>query len=142
MKTVQKNGFDFVFDPGACETCPGHCCSGTSGKVWVSPREIEQICVFLGVNFVDFAARYLRRVENRFSLQERRVADAFECIFFDGAEKKCSIYGVRPHGCRSYPFWDYFKIHPQQVALECPGIRDKETDGNSTSAGEKIPMSI
>jgi len=123
MDAVQKNGFDFVFDPSACETCPGYCCNGSSGNVWVSPQEIEEICLFLNKNFVDFAAKYLRRVENRFSFQERLVEDAFECIFFDGHEKKCSIYGLRPSGCRTYPFWDHFKNHPEQVAGECPGIK-------------------
>jgi len=126
MDTVQKNGFDFIFNPRACETCPGHCCSGTSGNVWVTPQEIEQICLFLHMNFLDFATRYLRRVDNRFSFQERVVTDAFECIFFDGTDKKCSIYALRPSGCRTYPFWDYFKNHPEQVARECPGIKEKK----------------
>ena len=125
MDIVQKDGFDFVFDPSACEACTGYCCCGNSGNVWVNPQEVELICLFLKMNFVDFAAKYLRRVENRLSLQERLVGDAFECVFFDGIEKKCSIYGLRPSGCRTYPFWDYFKIHPKQVARECPGIRGK-----------------
>ncbi|MBV5305906.1 MAG: YkgJ family cysteine cluster protein [Desulfobulbaceae bacterium] len=126
MDTVQKDGFDFVFDPSACEACAGFCCCGNSGNVWVSPQEVELICLFLKMNFVDFAAKYLRRVGNRFSFQERMVAEAFECIFFDGIEKKCSIYALRPSGCQTYPFWDYFKIHPEQVARECPGIRGRK----------------
>lgn len=126
MDGVQKDGFDFVFDPGACETCSGLCCSGASGNVWVSHQEMVRICSFLQMHFIDFRERYLRRVENRYCLQERIVADAMECIFFDGNQKKCSIYALRPSGCRSYPFWDHFKSHPEQLIKECPGVRGKK----------------
>jgi len=130
MVEIQRSGFDFVFDPGACETCPGYCCSGASGNVWVSCQEIEGICLFLQVNFIDFMERYLRRVENRFSLRERVGANGLECIFFDGIEKKCSIYTVRPSGCRTYPFWEHFKTHPEEVVKECPGINERPKEGN------------
>jgi Fe-S-cluster containining protein len=124
MDVVCKNGFAFTFNPGACRICPGYCCRGTSGKVWVSLPEIERICSFLQMNVVDFMDRYLWRVENRLSFQERAVADGLECIFFDETERRCSIYQVRPSGCRTYPFWDHFKADPQQVLNECPGIRE------------------
>lgn len=125
MDLVQRDGFDFVFDPGACEICPGHCCCGESGNVWVDQEEIGRICVFLQIHFIDLLEKYLQRVGNRFSCKERVTEQGLECIFFQGAVKKCSIYAVRPSGCRSYPFWDHFKTHAEQVASECPGIKKR-----------------
>ncbi len=126
MDFVQMDGFDFVFDPSACEICPGHCCCGESGNIWVTQQEINRICEFLHMHSFDFMERYLRRVGNRFSCKEHVTEQGMECVFFQGAEQKCSIYAERPSGCRSYPFWDYFKTHPEQLDNECcPGIRKK-----------------
>lgn len=125
MGLVQMDGFYFVFDPSACESCPGHCCCGESGNVWVNQQEIDRICGFLQMHRVDFMERYLRRVENRFSCKEHVIEQGLQCVFFQGAEKKCSIYAVRPSGCRSYPFWDYFKTHGGELVKECPGIKKK-----------------
>ncbi|MCG2742702.1 MAG: YkgJ family cysteine cluster protein [Desulfobacteraceae bacterium] len=125
MAAIQMDGFDFVFDPGACETCPGQCCCGESGNVWVNLQEINRICLFLQIHFIDLVEAYLHRVGNRFSCKERVTEQGMECIFFKGAEKKCSIYAVRPTGCRSYPFWDHFKTHTEQLVQECPAIKKK-----------------
>ena len=123
MAVVQKDGFNFVFDPDACETCPGHCCCGESGNVWVNQQEISRICLFLGINSIDLMETYLHRVGTRFSCKERLTEHGLECIFFRGAEQKCSIYAVRPSGCRSYPFWDHFRTCSEEVVVECPGVR-------------------
>jgi hypothetical protein len=119
---VQMDGFDFAFNPSACDACAGSCCCGESGNVWVSQQEMNRICEVLRMNCIDFMEKYLQRVGNRFSCKERVTEHGLECIFFQGIEKKCSIYAVRPSGCRSYPFWDHFKTCPQQVGKECPGI--------------------
>ena len=116
------DGFDFVFNSRACETCSGACCCGESGQVWVSQKEMSRICEFLQMNCIDFMERYLRRVGNRFSCKERGTEHGFECVFFQEIERKCLIYAVRPSRCRTYPFWEHFKIFPEQVARECPGI--------------------
>lgn len=125
MDLVQMDGFDFIFDPGACEICPGHCCCGETGNVWVNQQDISRIRGFLHMSSIDFMERYLRRVDNRFSCKEHVVEQGLECVFFQGAEHKCSIYAVRPSGCRSYPFWDHFKTHADQLVKECPGIKKK-----------------
>ncbi|MDO9042572.1 MAG: YkgJ family cysteine cluster protein [Desulfocapsaceae bacterium] len=122
LDIVQMDGFDFEFNPGACDTCPGACCCGESGQVWVSQQEMNRICEFLQMNCIDFMEKYLRRVGNRFSCKERIAGHGLECIFFQGIERKCAIYSVRPSGCRTYPFWEHFKMFPEQVAKECPGI--------------------
>ena len=122
LDIIQMDGFDFVFNPGSCDTCPGTCCCGESGQVWVSQQEMNRICEFLQMNCIDFMEKYLRRVGNRFSCKERVAEHGLECIFFQGIDRKCTIYSVRPSGCRTYPFWDYFKTCSEQVGKECPGI--------------------
>ena len=129
LDIVQMDGYGFAFDPGACERCAGSCCCGESGNVWVSQQEINRICGFLQINCIDCLEKYLHRIGNRFSCKERATDFGLECIFFLSIEKKCSIYAVRPSGCRSYPFWEYFKTCPEQVVKECPGIIVKIKEG-------------
>ncbi len=123
MTIIRKQGFDFGFDPVACDECPSYCCCGESGYVWVSQQEFSQICEFLHINPVDCLDRYFQRVGNALSLKERVVEGRFECVFIEGAEKRCSVYEVRPVQCREFPFWNYFKKHKDEVVRECPGIR-------------------
>ncbi len=123
MDGVYRDGFDFVFDPKACEVCPGYCCCGETGHVWVSPLEMEGIRMFLQENPVDFIEKYFFRINGRLSCQERVTEAGLACVFFQGEEKKCAIYAVRPSACRSYPFWSYFKENPDLLLKECPGVK-------------------
>ena len=48
------------------------------------------------------------------------------CVFLDdGAEARCSIYPVRPHKCREWPFWPEL-LHDERlralVERTCPGV--------------------
>jgi Fe-S-cluster containining protein len=122
MSIIRMDGFDFSFDPSACEECPGYCCCGESGKIWVSQQEILQICSLLQMNPIDFTLGYLNRIGNRFSIKERPAERGFECVFFQSSQNRCSIYAARPFQCRQYPFWEHFKKHKEQVIKECPGI--------------------
>ena len=124
LDIIRKKGFDFGFDPGACQKCPGNCCCGESGNVWVSQEEILLICDFLGINTIDFMKNYVNRIGSRLSIKERFTGHDYECIFFNGNARNCSIYAVRPVQCRQFPFWEYFKRHRDQVIKECPGIRE------------------
>ncbi|MFH1674395.1 MAG: YkgJ family cysteine cluster protein [Pseudomonadota bacterium] len=134
MGIIQRDGFDFSFDPSGCEGCPGYCCCGESGNVWVSQNEILQICSFLQTNIVDYIRTYLNRIGNRFSIKERFTEQGFECVFFECSKKQCSIYPVRPLQCRQYPFWEHFKEHKDQVIKECPGIIAKRQGPCRTGA--------
>ncbi len=118
-----KEGFAFRFDPGACENCEGNCCIGESGYIWVTPAEIEAIASYLEMDEELFKTRCLRKVKYRYSLAERKNGESYECLFFDPAVKRCTIYPVRPTQCRTFPFWDYFKDHIEEVEKECPGIQ-------------------
>ena len=123
MAIIRREGFDFGFDPGACEACPGFCCCGERGTVWVSQPEINRLCRFLQVNPVDFIQHYLTRIDNRFSIKEKVGEEGCACLFFDTTKRRCSVYAVRPLQCREFPFWEHFRENKEEVIKECPGIR-------------------
>lgn len=120
MSIIQKEGYPFAFNSRRCSTCPGKCCTGHSGYVWVSIEEIEGMAETLGISFAEFATRYTYRENGRFSLKEvQRESGDFACIFYN---QGCKIYEQRPEQCRTFPFWDTFKQKPQLAEEECPGI--------------------
>jgi len=123
MNIIQKEGFDFGFDPSACESCPGYCCRGESGNIWVNHEDILRMCRLLQTNPIDFIPHYLNRINNRLSIKERVGEYSMECVFFDHHQKCCSIYAARPRQCRTFPFWEHFKRHKKELIKECPGIR-------------------
>ena len=120
--------YPYTFDPEACQTCPGTCCNGKSGNIWVSRKEIEDIAKFLGLKTEDFILDYLRGINNRYSIKELRTGNNYACVFFDHEKNGCSIYPVRPEQCRTFPFWPWFREHPQELFKECPGARELTID--------------
>lgn len=124
MALIRREGFDYGFDPDACEKCNGGCCRGESGDIWVNPAEIEAISQFLDISVFSFIETYLHRIGNRFSINERHIFQEFECVFLnEGDEKKCRIYPVRPAQCRLFPFWSYYRTRKEALLKECPGVR-------------------
>jgi hypothetical protein len=122
MAIKHQEGYPFAFEPRACNSCPGKCCTGKSGYIWATPDEVEAMSQSLGLSFAEFATRYTYRERGRFSLKEvQRTQGDFACIFFD---RGCKIYDVRPEQCRTFPFWDTFRREPRLVKGECPGIVD------------------
>jgi Fe-S-cluster containining protein len=119
MKLIQKDGFNYKFNPKACESCEGNCCIGESGYIWVNDEEIENIAKFLDMSIEKFKKECLIKVGNRFSIKERKYKNGFACIFFN---KGCIIYPVRPNQCRTFPFWNYFKNNIEELLKECPGV--------------------
>lgn len=130
---VLQEGFDFGFDVAACENCPGYCCTGKSGYIWVSEQEISNIAACLGENIDGFISRYLVRIGRRFCIKEVKMGGAFCCLFFDEKNRRCAIYEERPAQCRTFPFWQYFKDNPDEAAKECPGVRRISAGGCSAS---------
>jgi len=123
ISLVEKEGFKYKFNPLACASCEGACCTGESGYIWVKYSEIEKIAQFLELTIEEFATMYLRKVKNRYSIIEKRVGvNDYACIFFNNNTKQCEIYPVRPRQCSSFPFWDIFKGDIEEVKKECPGI--------------------
>ena len=121
-EVIQRKGFAFTFSPGACERCQGRCCNGESGTIFVNGSEIRTISKFLGIGISELMEEYLVKVSHKFSIREIRTNTNYACIFYEKEKNRCSIYPVRPHQCRTFPFWGYFRDRPQEAARECPGV--------------------
>lgn len=119
---ISKEGFDFTFDENACEKCGGKCCTGESGNIFASKEELEKIQIFLGLNDEEFKEKFLHKVGFRMSFKEFKFEEGFACIFFDTQKRRCKIYPLRPNQCRTFPFWEYFKTHKEELKKECIGI--------------------
>lgn len=125
MSIITKEGFDFAFNPSACEACEGNCCIGESGNIWINREEIENLRSHLDVTLDEVYSRFLEKRGYKYSLKEIKLEENnFACIFFDLDKKQCSIYEVRPTQCRTFPFWNYFKDNKEEVIKECPAIKE------------------
>jgi Fe-S-cluster containining protein len=124
MNIIKKQGFDFGFDPQGCDTCEGNCCIGESGNIWINKQEIENLSNHLDISLEELRFRFLEKRGYKYSIKEIKLSsDNYACIFFDLEKKQCSIYEARPIQCRTFPFWDYFKNHKEEVIKECPAIK-------------------
>ena len=124
--TITKEGFNYAFTPSACATCGGRCCTGESGYIYVNKTEAQAICEFLNIDIKQLVSQYLFKKGYRYSIKERKIGDSYECIFYDATSNGCTIYEARPTQCRTFPFWDYFKTHLEELREECPGIVPRE----------------
>jgi Fe-S-cluster containining protein len=122
MNVIGKEGFNYLFNAEFCKRCEGRCCNGETGSIFVNRDEIETISRFLKMEAATFIAEYLRKESYRFSLKEVKENKNYACVLFDSKRNRCSIYPVRPTQCKTFPFWDYFKDKPEELARECPGV--------------------
>ncbi|MDD2791176.1 MAG: YkgJ family cysteine cluster protein [Sulfurimonas sp.] len=121
---MSQEGYPYRFNPSACETCQGKCCTGESGYIYVTMAEIEKIAALLEMDVKKFAGEYLFKNGYKYSIKEQLHNDSHECVFYDRNSNGCKIYEARPLQCRTFPFWDYFKTRVDELKLECPGIVD------------------
>ncbi|MDQ7045627.1 MAG: YkgJ family cysteine cluster protein [Sulfurimonas sp.] len=125
MSAVMKEeGFDYAFNPQACESCQARCCTGESGYIYVTKNEIESIAKFLKMDVNEFVPKYLFKKMYKYSIKEKKNGESYECIFYDSKTNGCGIYEARPTQCKTFPFWDYYKTRVDELKLECPGIID------------------
>ena len=115
--TDSRPGFPFRF---TCQRS-GNCCSRPGGVVHVTDEDVSAIARHLGMSEAGFRSRYVKK-------DSPTLVDGLggRCIFLkDGAKTTCSIYPVRPEGCRTWPFWPELLEHPDRLAEAmrlCPGI--------------------
>lgn len=109
-----------------CIGC-GRCCAGPEeGYVWLTDKEVVAIAEFLDIPEAEMRDRYVRRVNERLSLREKKPSR--DCVFLEAdglGERKCKIYLVRPLQCRTWPFWAQNLGRPENWAAagqRCPGI--------------------
>jgi hypothetical protein len=110
-----KDGLQFE-----CTQC-GNCCTGAPGVVWVDDEELQAIADHLGKSIGEVRLFHTRLVGRRVTLKDSANGD---CTFFDGVERRCTIYAARPKQCRSWPFWNSNISTPkdwQEMQADCPG---------------------
>ncbi|MBF0412842.1 MAG: YkgJ family cysteine cluster protein [Desulfamplus sp.] len=117
-----KDNFPFEFNHAACISCLAACCKGSSGNIWVNSADIRNICHILEINQIDGINKFFEKRGNRYSIRECVDDKDYRCIFLNSANR-CSIYSVRPLQCRTFPFWEHFKRHTEQLINECPGVQ-------------------
>ena len=88
-------------------------------------EEVRRIAESLGLPDGRLDKMHLRRVGLHYSLTEKPGGD---CIFLKRERGKatCSIYRVRPHQCRTWPFWNENLRSPETWNAvhenKCPGM--------------------
>lgn len=96
--------------------------------MWVTEKEIEDISNFLGITIKEFAQKFVRYVDGKYSLREKSGnGEDHDCIFLK--DKRCQIYPVRPKQCRTFPWWPrHLKTEEDwsEAALWCEGINHPE----------------
>lgn len=120
---LKRAGYPYSFFPETCKNCFGNCCCGVRGNVWVNQREIRKISLLLQVNPIDFVLTYCWEKDKAYVLKEFLYDRNHICVFFDRERGRCSIYEARPIQCQTYPFWEYYKTHPEEIIKECQGVR-------------------
>lgn len=122
---LEHKDYQYKFNASACSNCPGNCCIGEHGYIWITVDEIEKLAAHLKLSVKDVMDKYIIKYGYRFSLTEYKIDDKnYACIFFDLEKKQCSIYEARPSQCRTFPFWEHFKDNIEELKEECPAILD------------------
>lgn len=124
LPLMKEEGYSYSFDPNACATCQGRCCTGESGYIYVNKTEIEAIAELLDLSVEKFVADYLYKKGYKYSIKEIKYNGSYECVFYNRENNGCGIYEARPIQCRTFPFWDYYKTRVEELKLECPGVQD------------------
>lgn len=122
---IFQQGYDFAFDPNGCQECEGNCCIGESGYIWINATEIKALAKHLNLSVAEVQEKHLFKVGYRYSIKEVHLSDEnYICCFFDINKKQCGIYDARPSQCKTFPFWEHFKEHKQEVFNECPAVKN------------------
>lgn len=123
---IREDGYKYAFDPSACDTCGGRCCTGESGNIFVNAEEITALAALLSMDVSEFMRDYLVKKGYKYSLREKLVGVSYDCVFFDRANGGCQVYQARPLQCRTFPFWEYYKDRVDELKIECPGVIDDQ----------------
>jgi len=111
----------YFFDQGIhfeCQQC-GACCTGEPGIICVDIDEVTRIAEYLSDGIPSFTDKYLFPLRSGYSIKEHSDG---RCFFYNNG---CTIYPVRPHQCKTYPFWfENLRSNKKwkHVLRECQGI--------------------
>lgn len=113
-----KDGLNFE-----CQRC-SFCCGHSPGFVYLSKRDLLELCKFHNMTIKEFVDKYCRWAdyyygETVLALIEKKN---YDCILW---ENGCSAYPARPVQCSTYPFWSWMlesKEMWNDCAHDCPGM--------------------
>ncbi len=107
-----------------CTEC-GKCCTGPSGYVWITEKDIDKLAKHLHLSKEEFKKKYTRIAYERIALKDKNSKG--DCIFLN--QKKCEVYTSRPIQCQAFPWWSGILDSKQSwdtEAKDCEGINHPE----------------
>ena len=111
---------------GLCFTCQqcSLCCRKEPGFVYLSEKDLTNLCHWFNLNSEVFIKKYCRFVPYYDGSEVLCLLEKsnYDCIFWD---QGCTVYKARPIQCRTYPFWDSIIDNIEAWNYEsnsCPGI--------------------
>lgn len=87
--------------------------------MYASENDFKKIAEFLEMDFNAFLKMFTFEHNGKVSLKSRPEGP---CVFY---ENGCSVYGVRPTQCRTFPFWQEImksRTRWEMQSLMCAGI--------------------
>ncbi len=122
VKNFYDDGLRF-----SCRRC-SFCCGTTPGFVYLSKRDLTQLCKFFNLAVREFVSRYCRWADYYGGTQVLALKEKSNCdciLWKDG----CSAYSARPVQCETYPFWTWMISDAStwnECARDCPGMNKGE----------------
>jgi len=109
----------------SCTQC-SNCCRNEPGYVYLSKKDLTNLCECFNINSEEFTQTYCRTVPYHdgtdvLCLKEKL---GYDCILWDNG---CTAYRTRPIQCSTYPFWSFIVKNRQTWDKECsscPGINN------------------
>lgn len=128
MNEFYEKGLNFE-----CQRC-SFCCGHSPGFVYLSRRDLLELCKFFNLSVKDFVNKYCRWADYYYGKTVLALIEKknYDCILW---ENGCTAYKARPIQCSTYPFWSWM-IKDEKTwnscSEDCPGINkgkhwDKET---------------
>ncbi len=118
MEEFYSEGLKF-----SCKRCSA-CCGKTPGVVYLSKRDLEQLCSFYKLSQTEFVEKFCKWEPYYYgqivlALQSKKNND---CILWNNG---CIAYEARPDQCSTYPFWTWMikdKDMWNECSEDCPGM--------------------
>ena len=145
MEAFYKNGLRFE-----CSRCSVCCGGGSPRVVYLSKRDLLELCKFFNMTSESFVSKYCRQITYYYgaivlALKEQKNHD---CILWQNG---CTAYKARPLQCSTYPFWTWMiedKSLWDECASECKGMNRgrlwsrEEIEELSKRYSENLPLTI
>ncbi len=137
-----KDGLNF-----SCARC-SFCCGHSPGYVYLSKRDLDELCKFFNLSVKEFVQKYCRWADYYYGQTVLALLEKknYDCILWDNG---CTAYQARPIQCSTYPFWSWMIKDKQtwdECAQECPGMNQgklwsyEEILQNKNSYDENKPL--